>query len=56
MCPLSDVTLLSKNLELLCNCMFAANTKTSKEDLKWLSYLGVNYYLSRESNFWKINN
>ena len=33
LCLLSDVK-LSKNLELLCNCMFAANTKTSKEDLK----------------------
>ena len=27
LCPLSDVT-LSKNLELLCDCMFAANPKT----------------------------
>ena len=27
LCPLSDVT-LSKNLELLCDCMFATNTKT----------------------------
>ena len=28
----------------------------SKEDVKWLYYLGVEYYLSRESNFWeKIN-
>ena len=27
LCPLSDV-MLSKNLELLCDCMFATNTKT----------------------------
>ena len=28
----------------------------SKEDAKWLSYLGVEYYSSRESNFWeKVN-
>ena len=45
LCPLSDVA-LSKNLELLC----ATNTKTmicftlSKEDVKWFSYLGVEYY------------
>ena len=28
----------------------------SKEYIKWLSYLGVEYYLSHESKFWeKIN-
>ena len=49
--PLSDVT-LSKNPELLCGCMFATNSKqsfihVSKEDVKWLSYLGVEYYLGK---------
>ena len=37
--------------------MFATNTKQSfisyKEDVKWLSYLGDEYYLSCESNFWE---
>ena len=28
----------------------------SKDNVKWLSYLGVEYYSYRESNFWeKIN-
>ena len=42
--------------------MFATNTKNnhlyqvSKEDVKWLSYLGVGYYSSRESNFWEKSN
>ena len=50
-----------KNFELLCDGMFAANSKNhlrhvSKEYVKWLSYLGVEYCSSRESNFWeKIN-
>ena len=53
-------TLSDVNLELLCDCMFATNTKSfihvSKENVKWLSYLGVEYYSYRESNFWeKIN-
>ena len=54
-------TLSDVNLELLCDCMFATNTKSiiytlSKENVKWFSYLGVEYYSYRESNFWeKIN-
>ena len=58
--PLSDVT-LSKYLSF-CAIVFCYKYKNnhlyyvSKEDVKWLSYLGVEYYLSRESNFWeKIN-
>ena len=50
-----------ENFELLCDCMFATNPKNhlyhvSKDDVKWLSYLGVEYCSSRESNFLeKIN-
>ena len=59
LCPLSDV-ILSKNLELLfdCICYKYKNNHlyhVSKEDVKWLFYLGVEYYSSRESNFWEKN-
>ena len=39
--------------------MLATNTESyhiSKEDVKWLSYLGVHYYSSHESNFWEKTN